>query len=347
MRQSLLLLILAGLSPAVSAAPAEAVVPGIDFGHEDWTLACDNTRTCRAAGYQRDDGESEPVSILLTRNGGPDQPVRAELMLGEYDEGDLPTRVTLRINEKALGTVDNGGPFSVSQVAALLKSLVRDSRIELLGGKDQRWVVSDKGASAVLLKMDEFQGRLGTPGALMRKGVRAESSVPPALPVPVITLARKVPTTAADTALGDAPALRAALVAATSADDCDALNPGEGGSYEGPQPIRVQRLSRNKLLASTSCWRGAYNTGEGYWVINDHAPYQPTLVTNLGGDDDTVTISAANKGRGLGDCWSTASWGWTGTAYVQTSDATTGLCRLVAAGGAWQMPTLVTEVREP
>jgi hypothetical protein len=31
---------------------------------------------------------------------------------------------------------------------------------------------------------------------------------------------------------------------------------------------------------------------------------------------------------------------------VRTADSSTGLCRLVAAGGAWEMPTLVTEVRE-
>jgi hypothetical protein len=36
----------------------------------------------------------------------------------------------------------------------------------------------------VLLKMDEYQGRLGTAGALVRKGAKREDAVPAALPLP-------------------------------------------------------------------------------------------------------------------------------------------------------------------
>ncbi|WP_313342823.1 DUF1176 domain-containing protein [Stenotrophomonas sp.] len=352
MRQYLTLLMLAGLLPAAAhAAPTAAVAPGIDFGHEDWTVACDNTRTCRAAGYQRDDGDSEPVSILLTREGGPGQPVTATAMLGQYDETTLPQTLRLQINGTALGPLeynagDGTAELSAKQVAALLAALNRDSRIVLVGDDGRQWTVSDRGASAVLLKMDEFQGRLGTPGALVRKGTRAEASVLPALPVPVIVLGRTVPTRPADLALADAPALRAALVAATPADECEALRPdGTMFGDEGPQDITVQRLSTGKLLVSQSCWRAAYNTGDGYWVVNDRAPYAPTLVTASAVDDDLRTIQEAHKGRGLGDCWHTTSWGWTGTTFVKTAEAGSGLCRLVAAGGAWDMPTLVTNVQ--
>ena len=61
------------LSPvAALAAPATSV----DFSHDDWTIACDNTRTCRAAGYQADDSDP-PVSVLLTRKAGAGQAVTA------------------------------------------------------------------------------------------------------------------------------------------------------------------------------------------------------------------------------------------------------------------------------
>ena len=46
------------LAPLLPAHAAPAAVSGVSFTHNDWTLACDNTRTCRAAGYQRDDGDS-------------------------------------------------------------------------------------------------------------------------------------------------------------------------------------------------------------------------------------------------------------------------------------------------
>ncbi|WP_313458102.1 DUF1176 domain-containing protein [Stenotrophomonas sp.] len=344
MRLPLACLLLAALLPTAHAAPPK----GVEFTHNDWTLACDNTRTCRAAGYQNEDAGDDPVSVLLTRKGGPDQPVTGQLMLGEYEESDLPSAVSLQINGTALGTVKDSTDFSAAQVSALLKALVKDSRIELIGNNGRRWALSDRGASAVLLKMDEFQGRLGTPGAIMRKGSRAEASVLPALPVPVVTLGKRVPTTAADEALGQLPALRAALAAAVSADDCDALHPDKGTQFdEEPQPVSVRRLDSKHLLASTVCWRGAYNEGSGYWVINDRAPYQPRYITNLGVDDDVRTITAAHKSRGLGDCWSTAAWAWNGSEYIQTDDSSTGLCRLVAAGGAWQMPSLVSEVKEP
>ena len=42
---ALILLVLAGAAAAGS-------VKGVRFAHYDWMLACDNTRTCRAAGYR-------------------------------------------------------------------------------------------------------------------------------------------------------------------------------------------------------------------------------------------------------------------------------------------------------
>ncbi|MEG2805465.1 DUF1176 domain-containing protein [Stenotrophomonas sp.] len=343
------LLLLAPALP-VQAAPA---VAGLSFSHNDWTLACDNTRTCRAAGYQNDDEDGNlPVSILLTRRAGPDQPVKAELMLGQYDEVTLPRQLSLQINDAKLGALKydaaaGTADFSAAQVAALLASLTRSSHIVLVGNDGKRWTVSDRGASAVLLKMDEFQGRLGTPGALVRKGKNPEAAVLPALPVPVVVQAKAVPTRPADEALATSAALRAALAATTSADDCEALHPGDSMiANEGPQEITVQRLSADKLLVSQACWRAAYNTGDGYWVVNDRAPYKPTLVTTSAVADDTVTIEEGHKGRGLGDCWSTASWAWTGKAFVKTAVANSGLCRLVAAGGAWDLPTLVTKVQK-
>ncbi|WP_442254917.1 DUF1176 domain-containing protein [Stenotrophomonas pavanii] len=345
MRSSLPAALLALACPVSAIAAVRA--KSLYFQHHDWMLACDNTRTCRAAGYQDDVGANLPVSVLLTRKGGPGQPVSAELMLGQYDEVTLPTQLSLQINGKDLGALSltaDTATLSTAQTKALLASLARSSRIVAVGNDGQRWTLSDRGASAVLLKMDEFQGRLETPGALMRKGSRAEASVPPALPVPTLVLAPLVAARATDAALEHSPALRAALAAANPGGDCVALTPEGLPMVDGPQALRVTRLGRTSLLVSTLCWRGAYNEGIGYWVVNDAPPFKATLVTASSGDDDGRVISSAHKGRGLGDCWSTASWGWDGGHFVQTDESTSGLCRLVAAGGAWHMPTLVTEV---
>lgn len=336
---SLLLLI----NGASTAAPPAS----LSFTHNDWEIACDNTRTCRAAGYQRD-GDEPPVSVLFTREAGPGKPVKGQVMLGSYD-GDAAaptTPLTLRIGDRDLGKVvlageEMRGDLSAQQVDALLAALRRDSAIAFVAG-DTRWKLSDQGASAVLLKMDEFQGRLGTPGALVRKGDSDESQALPALPPPQIVIPAQPQTTAADLALADDPALRRAVLATVKEDDCA---PPAADSEEGE--LEVTRLSADKLLVSLTCWMAAYNSGSGYWVVADKPPYAATLVTTLASDYDNGQISSAQKGRGLGDCWSSRSWSWNGTAFVPTAVATTGQCRLVAAGGAWELPTLVTTVKQP
>ena len=50
-----------------------------------------------------------------------------------------------------------------AQTDALVAALPRQARIEIIDGKGKAWPISDRGAAAVLLKMDEAQGRLGTP----------------------------------------------------------------------------------------------------------------------------------------------------------------------------------------
>lgn len=196
------------LSPvAALAAPATSV----DFSHDDWTIACDNTRTCRAAGYQADDSDP-PVSVLLTRKAGAGQAVTAELMLGQYDKVKMPASLSLQIDQRNQGKLALDGKrgtavLTSAQVGALLAALPRSSKIVALGNDGRRWQLSDRGAAAVLLKMDEFQGRIGTRGALVRKGDRDETAVLPPLPAPQVRAAKLAAAQAGDARLGTLPAL--------------------------------------------------------------------------------------------------------------------------------------------
>ena len=104
------------------------------------------------------------------------------------------------------------------------------------------------------------------------------------------------------------------------------------------------RLGEDRLLVSHRCWFAAYNAGHGYWVVDDEPPWNPVLVTTAGTDFADGTIFASHKGRGLGDCWSEDAWRWDGRAFVKTLESSSGMCRLVAAGGAWSLPTLVFDV---
>lgn len=341
-----LLLVAAGLLSLVATTATAGEVEGVEFQHHDWLLVCDNTRTCRAAGYSGYSGSGSPVSVLLTRRAGAGAPVEARVMLGQYEETVMPPALELQIDDQHLGSVDfsrveGTGELSPGQLKALIRALKRDSTIVFHGeSTDSPWVLSDQGAAAVLLKMDEFQGRLDTPSALVRPGTRSEDAVPPPVAAPVVRAVVPVATRAGDDRLAELPELRASLVQSfPDPEECPDLDHEKRAT-----PLEVMRLDEEKLLVSSRCWMGAYNEGIGYWVVQDEAPYAPRLVTTSASWHEGGEIYAMQKGRGLGDCFWHGTWVWDGERFVQTDDTRTGLCRLVAHGGAWPLPRLVRNV---
>ena len=348
---------------AASTAAVAADEPGLRFTHGDWELACDNTRTCRAAGYYSqggggddadsggaDHGDPLPVSVLLTRKAGPNEAVHGAFQIGNPGEGrttdKLPQVMTLAmtIDGQRHGTVMvRQGRWIVdltaAQTQALLAALTRSSKIAWSDGA-RTWRLSDAGAAAVLLKMDDYQGRLGTPGALVRKGSRSEKAVLPALPAPVVVAAAVPRKDYLEWPKARQEVLRAVLK--TQAVDCPLLTEPE----EAPDEITVRRLSSGKLLASTNCWRGAYNAGTAFWVINANPPYSPKLVTSYGSGYDAGVIDGSQKGRGMGDCAAFENWTWDGKRFAHTSMGNTGACLGISPDGAWTLPVLVTTVRK-
>ncbi|WP_290508965.1 DUF1176 domain-containing protein [Alcanivorax sp.] len=346
--------LVAGLIASVMPRSLQAeAVTGLRFEHEDWMLVCDNTRTCRAVGYQRFFEDSESVAVLLTRKAGPEQPLTGEVKIGELDLEEAAyvaltsdADLSLVIDGQEIGKVKVDPAFLGAELPdevllPLLRALRRDSVIEWV--HDQyRWRLSDAGASAVFLKMDDVQGRIGTPGALVRKGNRPEAEVLPALVPPVVIAA---PVDASPVALpaADEPALRATLRTLVDEEtECSGLAMPE----DGGEALDVVRLSDSRLMVAVSCWMAAYNGGSGIWVINDSKPYQPVLVTGSATEFDGGTVSAMHKGRGIGDCYAHEEWTWDGEQFVHTLSSTTGQCRGLAAGGVWDLPERVTELRQ-
>ncbi len=345
-----LAVVLALAGPSWAAMPHTA--DGVHFVHKDWELACDNTGTCRAAGYQADDAPL-PVSVLITRAAGPGTPATVEMVLGDYGEPPalkaLPASPVLdfRLNGRALGPVRLttggwGATLSPAHAEALLKALPAARADVTWQHKGLLWRLSDQGAKAVLLKMDEVQGRLGTPGAWVARGERDERQVPGPRPPPTLAAAPVPPTSDADRSWPDrqGPALLAALRATVAEGNCDRLMDDEAREWE------VRRLTAHRLLVSTPCWLAAYNFGAGAWVVNERAPYAPELVTDSASDIGDDEVTASHKGRGLGDCWSSEAWVWDGRRFARSAAHTTGQCKFITAGGAWHLPTWVTTASE-
>ena len=175
--------ILLSLLPFTAMA-ASTSIKGIG-NYQDWDLVCDNTGTCRMAGYQ--EKGDDPVSILFTRAAGENAAVEGRFTILPFGEADRDVQVgqdiEIWLNGKSLGKVkhisdDAPDKLTEEQTKALLSGLKKESEIRLTYGKTTL-KVSDKGAAAAMLKMDEFQQRLNTPSALIRQGQEKHAVLAP------------------------------------------------------------------------------------------------------------------------------------------------------------------------
>lgn len=346
--------ILLGLSTA--AISSTSLAAAVEFTSQDWQVACDNTNTCRLAGYQAENNSVLPVSILLVRRAGAGAGVDGKVKLGGAKESSTKAlmqlgnrhRISLFINDKDLGETN---PFSAasgdaeltsSQVTALLEALTKSSKIELVL-RNSRWQLSDKGASAVMLKADEAQGRVGTSSAFINPNSTNKSSTTVLTPNPAPALRLVLPNPRASSNSNKKFSIKSSQLLAMmqkSIKDPDSDCP----NLSNKSAWRLTRLNSSQLLAQHDCWTGAYNTGMGIWVLNDSKPYQPTLVTTNATSYGKGKISSIQKGRGIGDCLTKVNWIWTGNRFDKSHESTTGLCRMIEVGGAWQLPTYVSEV---
>lgn len=163
----------------------------VEFSHKDWAIRCYDNGACIA--HSGDD-----VKVELSRQAGPNQALSGRVISRNHEFTGLAA--VLHINDESAGTLQpSAGQFllSASQVTSVLTALKHDQNTALLIG-DRHYRLSTAGSNAVLLKMDEFQGRINTTGALIRPGNKDESTVPAA---PVVK-------TAAEMAEIDAKALQ-------------------------------------------------------------------------------------------------------------------------------------------
>ena len=326
----------------------------MSFDHGEWELVCSNTGTCRAAGYQSDNHENvQPASILMTRKAGMNEPVQVEYALALYEDEEVTGPIYLFLNNQNYGVVSTkddpfNGQLNAKQTQALVQMSHRQVKIEFKN-QHQTWLVSDEGMTAVLLKMDDFQKRLGTTEALVRKGQRSEQQVLKAQPK---LLVKRIQTDEAPYLELDesSPQYKHVLALLMDAkpqpvDEYDSCE----GVYDSEQDklslgtIYLYKLSHQKVLATALCWRGAYNEGYGAWVLNDSLKGPATFVTDRVSGVLSGELLSAQKGRGLGDCWSHDQWIWNGQQFIHTQESWSGACKGFL-GGAWDLVQIESEI---
>ena len=350
--------------PALASDSYGTPFEGWGFVKDDWQLVCDNTLTCRAAGYADESMWDTPSSILLTvipQNPVPSVQVNFEYREDDTSSNDKELGVTeLWLNDKNYGAIEND-ELNAKQIQQLLSHSRLNTKIEIRASSN-RWKISDKGMSAVLLKLDEVQGRVGTPLALVSKSSlnRQTPKSPKAKPVikKVYSYADKDKKQLTPAKLVyfqkninkridiDAKEL---VGSNDGMGDCKLVNP-KTEAYQRMQEFGADRLGWDFIpvdskhtLATHECWIGAYNMGVGHWLINHAKPSKPTLITTSASDYSDGEIYAIHKDRGIGDCWNRAVWVWDGKTFALTEDSSTGMCRGFA-GGAWDLPTYTSEV---
>ena len=327
---------------ALSSAQAQSLTQVHEF--KDWAMACDNRRHCEAIAYQSDESGSAPVTMWLSRDAGPHARVHIQF---DTDESEDTKSLTLHLGPRQqLKGISPRKDLSPADTARLLAYVLEGEEIVVTEGgsgtgknsSSKRWQLSLAGSKAALLKMDDLQGRVGTPGALVRRGTqlptKAESSVLPALAAPRVKAAALPKTVAADQAL-----LQPILDAVTPRECWEDL-PDDRGPEQS-----ITRVSATEVLVMRECGRGAYQGGSGIWLANSKPPYAPKrLVLPLTDGESTDYVMNANltaegrlssfaKGRGINDCGSSFDWVWNGRSFDLLQAWVSPLCRGFAGGG--------------
>ena len=315
--------------------------------YQDWDLVCDNTGTCRMAGYQ--DESSDPVSILFTRAAGENAAVEGKFTILPFGEADRDVQVgqdiEIWLNGKSLGTVkhisdDAPDKLTEEQTKALLSGLKKESEIRLTYGKTTL-KVSDKGAAAAMLKMDEFQQRLNTPSALIRQGQEKHAVLAPKVEPQIDAVSVKNRKTI-ELKHGEKQYDNVLALLRKAHDGC------VDEDLES-QDITIYPLTHNKVLAEALCFKGAYQSTNYYAVLDDKLSKVEQVLAeqyNEAGYDEKqgyAFVRGSYKGRALGDCLAGQDAVWNGKIFIRTSHWTTGSCKGLP-GGTWQLPTFVSDI---
>lgn len=319
-------------APPAPAAPSSSAAGVAEVRPEtrkfrDWLAVCDNGGACVALAPSLQEGAGW-LQIRLAAGPG----ATPEILAGTVGQGgdaadDAPTLVIdsrSYLAERAQTSSVEGGDLAVirDQPLAVIDAIASGRRLVVTTGPGQV-PISLSGAAAALLWIDERQGRLSTTTALVRRGARPASAVPAA---PVLPRLRPAAAVGQDD-LPD-PLLPAAFEARSDVRQCRAdtsFNP------DLQRRVTVDRLSADQELWGVPCFIGAYNAGYRYFVTApggaDARPLSfPTSrepsaeVVNGEYDPGNRTLTAFNKGRGVGDCGIASTWVWTGGAFALKSE---------------------------
>ncbi len=288
---------------------AAAPQPGALRTFADWTVGCDNVRSCQAVALLPEAGGDGHVTMSLRRDAGADADTVVSFR-GEAARGGALVADGRRLPVRLIATGDNVivHPADAAALVAALRS-ARALRLVDAGGT-ALGAVSLAGAPAALDYMDEAQaGAVAAPLPEVRLAPPAQDLAPEFAPERIAALREEVGCTI--------------------------------GEVGGPDQHDAIQIADGTTLVLLACGTGAYNLGTVPLIARAGsgaiaaAPFDvddviddglPRLV-NAAWDDGRRLLTTHSLARGIGDCGTRADYGWDGTRFRLVRQAEMGECR--------------------
>lgn len=319
------MMLLVTIALQVTPVPAEV------HNFENWAVACDNGLTCQAVSLMPEGQFDENSRILLLERGPEaDAPLQLTLVGLEaapaqmvvYDD-PIPARFTASGGDYDIA-LENRATF-VERTSYADQLVIRNAAGASIGA------VSLSGLPEALLYIDERQGRLRTPGALVRTGRSGAVPAPP--PVPVVQAAPV--TSEAPLVIPPARITQLRREAGCSIDEIG-----------GPDDVVTGALGGGRTLVLLACGAGAYNISGVVFVarreggrilivpaqfdlpLEDYEEEQGRrILVNGDWNQGEMALSDFSKGRGLGDCGTRSTYHWDGARFRLTHREEMRACR--------------------
>ena len=314
----------------IAAAAASAALPPRplrDFS--DWTVGCDNGRTCQAVALQPESvPEDDPPfwTLSATRGGGSLAPpeVAVEAL---FAQADLAARLIADSGPTPFQFDASGALIVGGDPVLLLRTLARARALTLVDAKGKTvGRLSPRGATAALRWMDEQQLRAGTTSAVIAIGSRAAPQIGPELPGIV------------------SPPQSTKPPRQLASSEVAAIRKRYGCGRVANEKVDAHRLDAATSLAIVPCMVHAYQASSIAVVLGESGRWRPVplerrfadpnpdetpeWMTSPDYDPDTRSLWTDYKGRGLGDCGGSESYVWDGRrfrlAYLNAMDRCAG-----------------------
>ena len=316
------------MTVALILLAAAAVQPGAVKTFKDWTVGCDNGRSCQAVALMPENDYDDAATLVLTRgpaaNAIPQMTIAGEPrgVVGIATDGK---RIAVRL-------MPSSGELRVvpADAPALVAAIPNAQKIELLDRSGKAIArISPAGASAAMRYIDDQQKRVGTTTALVARGTATIVPQPPALPVVMRPPTPKTPPARYNTAN---------IQKYAGTNECEV-----NAKMFSPDAFRLDAI-HTLILVPTLCGNGAYNyfftaliAGNSVGSIavakfdanagmSAEESADASLV-NASWDEGSRLLSTFAKGRGVGDCGTMQSFAWDGSQFRLVEQTQMDECR--------------------